>query len=49
VVAAVAALARALRLTAVAEGIEEEAVLHHLKGLGFALGQGYLLGKPKAL
>ncbi|WP_018112090.1 bifunctional diguanylate cyclase/phosphodiesterase [Thermus igniterrae] len=49
VVAAVAALARALRLTAVAEGIEEEAVLHHLKGLGFALGQGYLLGKPQAL
>ncbi len=45
-VAAVLALAQALGLSAVAEGIEDEATLAYLKGLGFPLGQGYLLGPP---
>ncbi|WP_117237204.1 bifunctional diguanylate cyclase/phosphodiesterase [Thermus sediminis] len=48
-VAAVLALAQALGLAAVAEGIEDEATLAYLRGLGFTLGQGYLLGRPKPL
>ena len=44
--AAVLALAQALDLQAVAEGIEDEATLAHLKALGFPLGQGFLLGRP---
>ncbi|BFH75907.1 EAL domain-containing protein [Thermus thermophilus] len=46
VVAAVLALAQALGLQAVAEGIEDKATLAHLKALGFPLGQGFLLGRP---
>lgn len=46
-VAAVLALAKALGLRAVAEGIENDAVLAYLRNLGFPLGQGYLLGKPR--
>lgn len=41
-VAAVLALAQALGLAAVAEGIEDEATLAYLKDLGFPLGQGRL-------
>ncbi|WP_114313436.1 EAL domain-containing protein [Thermus caldifontis] len=48
-VAAVLALARALGLRAVAEGIENDAVLAYLRNLGFPLGQGYLLGKPRRI
>ncbi|WP_243090955.1 bifunctional diguanylate cyclase/phosphodiesterase [Thermus neutrinimicus] len=48
-VAAVLALAQALGLRAIAEGIEDEAVLAYLKHLGFPFGQGYLLGRPKPL
>nr|WP_269089306.1 EAL domain-containing protein [Thermus thermamylovorans] len=48
-VAAVLALAQALGLTAVAEGIEDEAALDYLKGLGFPLGQGFLWGRPAPL
>jgi EAL domain-containing protein (putative c-di-GMP-specific phosphodiesterase class I) len=32
----------------IAEGIETEAELAALRGLGISLGQGYLLGRPKA-
>lgn len=46
-VAAVLALAQALGLTAIAEGIEDEATRDHLRNLGFPLGQGYLWGKPE--
>ncbi|KGQ22973.2 diguanylate cyclase [Thermus filiformis] len=49
VVAGVAALARALGLTAVAEGIEDEATLERLKGFGFDWGQGFLFGRPGPL
>ncbi|WP_243094116.1 bifunctional diguanylate cyclase/phosphodiesterase [Thermus thalpophilus] len=49
VVGAVLALAQALGLEAIAEGIEDEATLAYLKALGFRLGQGYLLGRPSPL
>jgi diguanylate cyclase (GGDEF)-like protein len=40
-------LARNLGLTVVAEGIETEAVLSHLIGLGCDTGQGYLISRPQ--
>jgi diguanylate cyclase (GGDEF)-like protein len=40
-------LARNLGLTVVAEGIETEAVLSHLLGLGCDTGQGYLISRPQ--
>ncbi len=40
-------LARNLGLTVVAEGIETEAVLNHLIGLGCDTGQGYLISRPQ--
>jgi EAL domain-containing protein (putative c-di-GMP-specific phosphodiesterase class I) len=39
-------LARNLELTAVAEGIETEAVLERLAALGCHTGQGYLISRP---
>ena len=48
-VAAVLALAQALNLTPIAEGIEHEAALGYLQKLGFSLGQGYFLGPPGPL
>ncbi|WP_038057428.1 bifunctional diguanylate cyclase/phosphodiesterase [Thermus amyloliquefaciens] len=48
-VAAVLALAKALGLEAIAEGIEDQATLDYLRRLGFPLGQGYLWGWPKPL
>ncbi|GAB5602659.1 EAL domain-containing protein [Thermus sp. FJN-A] len=45
-VAALLALAQALGLEAIAEGIEDEATLAYLRDLGFRLGQGHLLGPP---
>jgi diguanylate cyclase (GGDEF)-like protein len=48
-VAAVLALAQALGLAAVAEGIEGEATLAYLRRLGFTLGQGFLFGRPAPL
>ncbi len=48
-VAAVLALAQALGLEAIAEGIEDQATLAYLRNLGFPLGQGYLWGKPEPL
>jgi EAL domain-containing protein (putative c-di-GMP-specific phosphodiesterase class I) len=32
----------------IAEGIETEGELQALRALGISLGQGYLLGKPRA-
>jgi diguanylate cyclase (GGDEF)-like protein len=40
-------LARNLGLTAVAEGIETEAVLNYLIGLGCDTGQGYFISRPQ--
>ncbi len=40
-------LAREAGFTLVAEGIQSEDDLETLKGLGVALGQGYLLGRPE--
>jgi diguanylate cyclase (GGDEF)-like protein len=39
-------LARNLGLTVVAEGIETEAVMEHLAGLGAQTGQGYFISRP---
>jgi diguanylate cyclase (GGDEF)-like protein len=47
IVAAVIALAHALDLTAVAEGVETEGELAELRRLECDLAQGYLLGRPK--
>jgi diguanylate cyclase (GGDEF)-like protein len=46
VVAAVLALARALNLNVVAEGIETQEQRNTLVAMGCELGQGYLLGRP---
>jgi EAL domain-containing protein (putative c-di-GMP-specific phosphodiesterase class I) len=46
VVAAILALARALGLQVVAEGIETAEELQALRELGCDYGQGYLLGRP---
>ncbi len=40
-------LARHLELNVVAEGIETEAVLEHLAGLGCDTGQGYAISRPQ--
>ena len=37
-----------LGLTVVAEGVEDEATLHRLEGLGCDLAQGYHFSKPLA-
>ncbi len=42
----IATLSRTLELQAVAEGVETEDQLEHLKHLGVHLIQGYLLGRP---
>ena len=44
--AAIVALGRALGVTIVAEGIEEEGQLRRLRTLGCELGQGYLFARP---
>ncbi len=41
-------LGRNLELTVVAEGIETEAVLSLLRGLGADIGQGYVISRPLA-
>jgi EAL domain-containing protein (putative c-di-GMP-specific phosphodiesterase class I) len=46
VVAAILALARALNIQVIAEGIETPAQRQALLGMGCELGQGYLLGHP---
>ena len=42
---AVVALARSLQLEVIAEGIEQEAQLDLLVGMGCELGQGYLVSR----
>ncbi len=42
------ALARALGITVVAEGIESEEVLRLLRSLGTDIGQGYFISRPLA-
>jgi diguanylate cyclase (GGDEF)-like protein len=46
IVRTIIALAKALRLTVVAEGIENIHQLHQLRILGCELGQGYLFARP---
>jgi EAL domain-containing protein (putative c-di-GMP-specific phosphodiesterase class I) len=41
-------LAKSLKLSVVAEGIETADQLEKLKSLGIDFGQGYLLGRPKS-
>ncbi|NHC46770.1 sensor domain-containing phosphodiesterase [Motilibacter aurantiacus] len=47
IVTAILAMARALGLSVVAEGIETDAQLAALASLGCEVGQGYLLGRPQ--
>jgi diguanylate cyclase (GGDEF)-like protein/PAS domain S-box-containing protein len=49
VVAAVAAMARALSLTTVAEGVETTTQANALTTLGIDRGQGYLYAKPQSI
>lgn len=46
IVEAMVSLCRRLRIGLVAEGIETDAELRMLRGLGVRLSQGYLLGRP---
>lgn len=46
IVRAVISLARALRLTVVAEGVESELTLDLLEEMGCEIGQGYLFSRP---
>ncbi|MEX0768805.1 MAG: bifunctional diguanylate cyclase/phosphodiesterase [Microthrixaceae bacterium] len=46
IVAAIVQLAKALGLSVVAEGIETQVQLDCLRGLGCAIGQGYLFARP---
>ena len=48
IVTAIVNLARGLRLTLIAEGVENDAQLEELRRLGCEYGQGYLFGKPLA-
>ena len=41
-------LAKSLKLSVVAEGIETEDQLQKLNSLGIDFGQGYLLSRPKS-
>jgi EAL domain-containing protein (putative c-di-GMP-specific phosphodiesterase class I) len=47
IVAAVTGMARALRLTTIAEGVEEVGQLHALRRLGCDLAQGFLFTTPQ--
>jgi EAL domain-containing protein (putative c-di-GMP-specific phosphodiesterase class I) len=49
VVAAILALAHALDIQVIAEGIETPAERSALLAMGCEMGQGYLLGRPKAV
>jgi PAS domain S-box-containing protein len=47
IVDAIVAVGRNLRMTIVAEGVEDEATLELLESLGVDLAQGYFLGRPR--
>ncbi len=47
IVEAIIAVARALRLEVIAEGIETEAQLERIEALGCRFGQGYLFARPQ--
>jgi len=47
VITAVLSLTRALGLTAVAEGVETEAQIEHLRSLGCEIGQGFYFSRPQ--
>lgn len=49
VVRGIVGLAREFEQTTIAEGIEDEATLVHLRELGVHVGQGYLFGRPEPL
>lgn len=49
VLASIVQLAKSLRLSVVAEGVETEPQLERLSALGVDFGQGYLLGRPVLL
>jgi diguanylate cyclase (GGDEF)-like protein/PAS domain S-box-containing protein len=42
-------LGRALGLRTIAESVEDEAILAHVRGIGLDFAQGYALGRPTAL
>jgi EAL domain-containing protein (putative c-di-GMP-specific phosphodiesterase class I) len=46
IVSAIVSLARALRIDAIAEGVEDEVQAALLRDLGCPLAQGYLFGAP---
>jgi EAL domain-containing protein (putative c-di-GMP-specific phosphodiesterase class I) len=46
IVRTVVALAKALQLNVVAEGVETPDQFHRLRGLGCEYGQGYLFSRP---
>jgi diguanylate cyclase (GGDEF)-like protein/PAS domain S-box-containing protein len=48
IVSAIVNLARGLRLTLIAEGVENDQQLEELRKLGCEYGQGYLFGRPLA-
>jgi diguanylate cyclase (GGDEF)-like protein/PAS domain S-box-containing protein len=48
IVNAIVSLAKGLRLTLIAEGVENDAQLEELRRLGCEYGQGYLFGRPLA-
>jgi EAL domain-containing protein (putative c-di-GMP-specific phosphodiesterase class I) len=48
-VVAVLALARALNIEVIAEGIETEVQRAALEAMGCDMGQGYLLGRPSPI
>ena len=47
IVSSIVRLAHELQLSVVAEGVEEEGALTHLRGLGCDLAQGYLFDRPR--
>ena len=40
-------MARAMQIQTVAEMVEDQSIVEHLRGIGIDFGQGYHFGKPK--